>query len=123
VNGDNSSCTDDCGVVNGDNSSCTDDCGVVNGDNSSCTDDCGVVNGDNSSCAGCGGVANSGLVNDAIGVCGGTCEEDLNENGICDTDEEVTIVEGCTDGDAYNYDASANVDDASWRTPKRILKT
>ena len=30
-----------------------------------------VVNGDNSSCAGCDGVANSGLVNDAFGICGG----------------------------------------------------
>jgi len=60
--GDNSTCTDDCGVVNGDNSSCTDcngvvhgtsendACGVCEGDNSTCTDDCGVVNGDSSTC-------------------------------------------------------------------------
>ena len=59
--GDNSSCIDECGVPNGDNSSCTDECGVVNGDNSSCADECGVPNGDNSSCLDCAGVVNGTL--------------------------------------------------------------
>ena len=29
-----------------------------------------------------------GNQNDAIGVCGGDCLEDVNENNICDTDEQ-----------------------------------
>jgi hypothetical protein len=40
-------------VLNGDNSSCLDECGVPNGDNSSCSDCAGVVNG-TSEDLGCG---------------------------------------------------------------------
>jgi len=43
----------DClGEVNGNNTTCFDECGVLNGDNSTCLDECGVINGDNS-CIGC----------------------------------------------------------------------
>ena len=41
-----------------------------------------------------------------LGVCGGGCEEDLNENGICD-DQEVL---GCMDCTACNFDEAATVD-------------
>ena len=43
---------------------------------------------------------------DVLGVCGGGCEEDLNENGICD-DQEVL---GCMDCTACNFDGTATVD-------------
>ncbi|HAY57404.1 MAG TPA: hypothetical protein DCX49_08200, partial [Flavobacteriales bacterium] len=46
---------------------------------------------------------------DAIGVCGGDCLADDNNNGICDDDE----VLGCTDEFACNFDPDATVDDAS----------
>ena len=46
---------------------------------------------------------------DALGVCGGECIADDNENGICDNEE----VGGCTDEDACNYDSEANYDDGS----------
>lgn len=46
---------------------------------------------------------------DAIGQCGGTCTEDSNANGICDTDED----HGCTDTDAINFDPYADIDDGS----------
>ena len=46
---------------------------------------------------------------DAVGVCGGDCQEDLNGNGVCDTEE----VEGCTDAMACNYDPAASEDDGS----------
>ena len=47
---------------------------------------------------------------DALGVCGGYCIADTNDNGICDADETIF---GCTDDFACNYDAEANVDDGS----------
>ena len=46
---------------------------------------------------------------DALGVCGGTCTADANENGVCD-DAEVL---GCMDATACNYDDSATSDDGS----------
>ena len=49
-----------------------------------------------------------GNVDDAIGICGGSCEADENENGICDTDEM-----GCTDPSNPNYDPNAAFDDGS----------
>ena len=41
LNGDNSTCIDECGIPNGDNSTCADDCGVPYGDNSTCFTTCG----------------------------------------------------------------------------------
>ena len=46
---------------------------------------------------------------DALGVCGGDCQEDINGNGICDTEE----IAGCTDPEACNYDAEANLDNGT----------
>ncbi len=39
--------------------------------------------------------------------CEGNCQNDTNENGICDEEE----VAGCTDASAANYNPNANVDD------------
>ena len=36
---------------------------------------------------------------DAVGLCGGTCTEDADNDGVCDTEE----IEGCTDNLACNY--------------------
>ena len=45
---------------------------------------------------------------DALGVCGGTCQEDINMNGVCDPEET-----GCSDESACNYAPEASfVDDA-----------
>ena len=63
-------------------------------------DDCGVCGGDGSSCAGCDGVANSGVVNDDCGVCGG-------DGSSC------ADVPGCTDANACNYDSTATLDNGS----------
>ena len=46
---------------------------------------------------------------DALGICGGECEEDLNENGICDTED----VLGCMVEEACNYNPFATVQDDS----------
>ena len=46
---------------------------------------------------------------DALGVCDGECTADVNENGLCDTDE----IQGCTDATACNFDPSATFDDGS----------
>lgn len=49
------------------------------------------------------------LYNDALGVCGGDCTADVDNDGVCDVDE----VPGCTDPDANNYDPNATDDDGS----------
>ena len=41
--------------------------------------------------------------------CNGDCLQDANQNGLCDPLE----LGGCTNADACNYDANANVDDGS----------
>ena len=77
-------------------------------------DECGVCNGLGSvyDC-GCSGIPEGdcdcdGNVDDVVGVCGGTCEADVNQNSICDTEEY-----GCTDADNPNYDPTAAFDDGS----------
>ena len=62
-----------------------------------------------SSCLDCLGVPFGTAQLDAIGVCGGDCNNDVNENGICD-DEEVF---GCTDPTSWNYDPIATLDDGT----------
>jgi hypothetical protein len=46
---------------------------------------------------------------DAVGECGGTCEADIDGDGVCDTEE----VLGCTDENAPNYNPEATEDDGS----------
>ena len=46
---------------------------------------------------------------DVFGICGGDCEADLDEDGVCDVDE----VYGCTDVSACNYMTAATEEDGS----------
>ena len=62
-------------------------------------DECGVCGGtgipaDDCDC--------NGNQNDVLGVCGGSCEADVDVDGICDD------ADNCTDVTACNYDDSAN---------------
>jgi hypothetical protein len=98
-------------VFDGDNSSCSDECGVPNGDSSSCADLCGVPNGDNSSCADCAGTPNGDAVEDMCDVCdsdsSNDCVQDCSgdwggskvndECGVCDGDNSL-----CNQPVAYN---------------------
>ena len=71
------------------------------------TDSCGVVNGNNA-CLGCDNVPNSGLVNDACGVCDGTGYAD--DCGVCDDDtnnDNSTCAQDC----AGEWGGSAANDD------------
>ncbi|MGB0149832.1 MAG: T9SS type A sorting domain-containing protein [Flavobacteriales bacterium] len=51
---------------------------------------------------------------DAIGVCGGACISDNNENGICDTEEF-----GCSDPEACNFVSADLMDDGSCEYPEQ----
>ena len=44
-----------------------------------------------------------------LGVCAGDCAEDVDADGVCDTDE----IFGCTDVTACNYDSAATEEDDS----------
>ena len=55
-----------------------------------------------------------GNVLDVVGVCGGTCEYDLDGDGVCDTEE----VLGCEDPTACNYDENATQFDGSCVYPE-----
>ena len=46
---------------------------------------------------------------DALGICGGDCQEDIDQDGICDVDE----IFGCTDTSACNYNSNATEEDGS----------
>ena len=46
---------------------------------------------------------------DSIGECGGNCQSDANDNGLCDANETT----GCTDMGACNYNAFATLEDGS----------
>ena len=83
-------------------------------------DECGVCNGDGAiyEC-GCADIPEGdcdcdGNQLDAIGVCGGDCDYDFNENGVCDVDE----VFGCIYTNACNYDDNATSDDGSCIYPE-----
>ena len=78
-------------------------------------DFCGVCNGPGP-ILGCGcedipdGYCDcSGNVLDAVGTCGGACQNDFNGDGICDDDS----IPGCTYEVACNYDPSASINDGS----------
>jgi hypothetical protein len=96
-------CSDGCTNIE----ACNYDSNAIS-DDGSCLeyDECGV-------CGGSGIAENDcdceGNQLDAIGVCGGDCEDDYNSNGVCDDQE----VYGCTYIDSPSFDASATVDDGS----------
>ena len=78
-------------------------------------DGCGVCNGPGP-VLGCGcndipeGYCDcNGNVLDAVGTCGGACQNDINGDGICDDDS----IPGCTYDNACNYDPSASINDGS----------
>jgi len=78
-------------------------------------DGCGVCNGPGP-VLGCGcndipeGYCDcNGNMLDAVGTCGGACQNDLNGDGICDDGS----IPGCTYSVACNYDPSASINDGS----------
>ena len=103
------------GICNGDCTSDVDMDGVCD-DIDDCVgeyDECGVCNG-------LGAVFECGCSNipegdcdcfgnqlDAIGICGGDCTSDVDNDGICDD------VEGCTYADALNYNPIALIDNGT----------
>ena len=49
------------------------------------------------------------MYEDALGECGGDCTADVDQDGVCDTNE----VPGCTNPEADNYNPNATDDDGS----------
>ena len=108
--------TDEDGICDlDDNCTALNACNFLDPNNAACEylDDCGVCGGLGPVHAcGCADIpegdcdCNGGQV-DAIGVCDGTCVADLNNNGICDSEE------GCTYVGASNFEVDANFDDGS----------
>ena len=78
-----------------------DECGVCNGDGAIYECGCSDIPAGDCDC--------NGNQADALGVCGGDCDSDLNGNGVCDDSE----IGGCMDSVACNYDASATEEDGS----------
>ena len=77
-------------------------------DDGSCEefDECGVCGGDGIPEGDCDCDGNQ---LDALEICGGSCEADENNNGICDEDD----IFGCTIEDACNYNSDATVNDGT----------
>ena len=78
-------------------------------------DACGVCNGPGAiyEC-GCSDIPNGdcdclGNQLDALGVCGGLCQTDFDQDGVCDSEE----IPGCTDEWACNFDSEATEDDGT----------
>ena len=82
---------------------CTDTmaCNYDDAGNSACqyTDECGVCGGSGIAPGACDCAGN---VEDALGVCGGTCAADADADGVCDD------ADNCTDTMACNYDDAGN---------------
>ena len=76
-----------------------DACGICNGPGQ--VYECGCANIPTGDCDCDGNQA------DAVGECGGTCTSDVNENGLCDADED------CTYPMAINYNSEASFDNGS----------
>ena len=82
-------------------------------------DACGVCNGPGAlfDC-GCAGIPDgdcdcSGNQADALGICGGSCTSDENNNGICDNLDNP----GCTYSESDNFNPAATYDDGSCTFP------
>ena len=110
------------GVCNGTCSADADEDGICD-DLDDCIgqlDECGVCNGVGASFqCGCSNIPEgdcdcNGNQTDALGICGGNCPADTNQNGICDNAEAW----GCTYPDADNFDTLANFDDGSCLFPE-----
>ena len=101
VNGEDVSCSQPCTDVDEDGicddvDDCVgalDDCGVCNGPGA--IYDCGCSDFPAGACDCDGNVA------DALGVCGGDCSADINDNGICDTEESGASIY-CGEGTTWN---------------------
>ena len=76
-----------------------DECGVCNGPGAMFECGCTMVPEGDCDC--------DGNQLDAVGVCGGECESDLDANGMCDAEE------GCMYSMALNYDDEATMDNGS----------
>ena len=76
-----------------------DECGVCNGPGAMFECGCTMVPEGDCDC--------DGNQLDAVGVCGGDCESDLDANGMCDADE------GCMYDMAMNFDPEATMDNGS----------
>lgn len=72
-------------------------------------DECGVCGGQGIPEGACDCAGNQP---DAIGVCGGTCTCDVDENGVCDSEE----ILGCMSETACNYDPAATRDNGACAT-------
>ena len=86
-------------------------------------DTCGVCNGPGAvyEC-GCADIPTTdcdceGNEEDALGICGGDCAADIDDDGVCDVDE----VYGCTDSAACNYASAATEADNSCTYPQTNL--
>ena len=91
-----------------DNCTDTNACNFSDPANGTCQslDECGVCGGSGIPAGECDC---NGNVLDALDVCGGDCSADVDDDGVCDTDE----IPGCTDENACNYNAAATDDDGS----------
>ena len=108
------------GVCGGDCTADADSDGICD-DIDDCVGDydaCGICNGPGAiyEC-GCSGIPAGdcdcdGNQLDALGVCGGDCQTDVDGDGVCDTDE----IPGCTDETACNFNPLATDEDGSCLT-------
>ena len=74
--------------------------------NCAVNDECGICGGDGIPEGDCDCEGNQ---LDALGICGGDCEDDYNGNGVCDNVE----IYGCAYPDAMNFDPYATADNGS----------
>ena len=78
-------------------------------------DECGICNGAGANLeCGCEGIPDGacdcdGNQLDVLGVCGGSCNSDVNGNGVCDDNEAL----GCTYPLADNFNEGATLDDGT----------
>ena len=78
-----------------------DECGICNGPGAIYDCGCDDIPAGDCDC--------DGNQLDALGICGGDCSADVDEDGVCDSDE----IPGCTNAAACNFSPSATDDDGS----------